>query len=55
MLKAIVANFQRQLADRRRYLRAVAEIDTLSARDLADLRADPAEMRRHAWQEIYGN
>ena len=55
MIKAIVANLQRQLADHRRYRRAIAEIDAMTPRDLADLRADPTEMYRYAWQEVYGN
>ena len=55
MIKAIVANLQRQLADRRRYRRAIAEIDSMTPRDFADLRADPIEMYRHAWIEVYGD
>ena len=30
------------------------EIASLSARDLADLRADRGEMLRHAYKQIYG-
>ena len=54
MIKSLIATVQKQIADRRRYMRAVAEIDALSSRDLSDLRADPSEMRRQAYEEIYG-
>lgn len=54
MIKSLIATVQKQIADRRRYMRAVAEIDALSSRDLSDLRADPTEMRRQAYAEIYG-
>ena len=39
---------------RTRYSRMVAEIESLSKRDLADLRADRGEMLFQAWSEIYG-
>ena len=54
MFKSLIASVQKQIADRRRYLRAIAEIDALSPRDLTDLRADAGEMRYQAWAEIYG-
>ncbi len=55
MIKSLIATMQKQIADRRRYLAAVAEIDALSALDLADMRADPLEMRRLAYLEVYGH
>ena len=55
MLKTLVSTVQKQISNRRRYLQAVAEIDTLTNRDLADLRADPHEMRRLAWLQVYGD
>ncbi len=54
MIKTLLATVQKQIADRRRYRVALAEIDALSTRDLVDLRADRDEMRFHAWNEIYG-
>jgi hypothetical protein len=55
MFKTLIANFQKQLADRRRYNRAIAEIEALTQRDLADMRGDPIEMRRQAYIAVYGN
>lgn len=40
----IVARARTNIAKRRRYNRLVAEIENLSSRDLADLRADRSEM-----------
>ena len=54
MIKQILASLQKQITDRRAYNRALAEIDALSARELADLRADPIDMRRQVYQAIYG-
>jgi hypothetical protein len=54
MFKTIIATVQKQISDRRRYLRAIAEIDSMSQRDLSDIRADPAEMRQQIWNDIYG-
>ncbi len=54
MIKSLIAAVQKQLADRRRYMRLVAEIDSLTPTDLADLRADPIEMRRAAYIDVYG-
>jgi hypothetical protein len=55
MFKALFATVQKQLSDHRRYRQALAEIDALSTRDLVDIRADWAEMRRHAWESVYGS
>ncbi len=54
MIKSLIAAVQKQLADRRRYLSLVAEIESLTPHDLADLRADPVEMRRAAYINVYG-
>jgi uncharacterized protein YjiS (DUF1127 family) len=54
MLKNLFATVQKQIADYRRYRRAIAEIESLSQRDLADMRGDQTEMCRQAWYEVYG-
>jgi uncharacterized protein (UPF0216 family) len=54
MIKSLIANVNKHLADRRRYLAAVAEIDSLSAAEIADLRVDPLELRRQAYLDVYG-
>ncbi len=54
MFRTLIATVQKQISDRRRYLHAIAEIDSLSTRDLIDMRADAAEMRHQAWTSIYG-
>lgn len=54
MIKEMIAAWNARLANRREYRRLIAEIETLNARDLQDLRADPNEMRREAWISIYG-
>ena len=54
MIKTYIEALQQRFAKRREYQRLIAEIETLNDRDLQDLRADPAEMRRHAWVSVYG-
>lgn len=54
MFKTLFATVHKQIADRRRFRVAVAEINALSNRDLVDLRADRAEMIHHAWEAVYG-
>ena len=54
MFKNLIAAWSLRMANRRTYNRLIAEIEQLNARDLADLRADPIEMRRHAWMSVYG-
>ena len=51
---SLVSRIQQRLDKRRRYRRLVAEIESLSSRDLADLRADRTEMLRHAYAQVYG-
>ncbi|PBB88830.1 MULTISPECIES: hypothetical protein [unclassified Mesorhizobium] len=50
----IVARARTNIAKRRRYNRLVAEIENLSSRDLADLRADRSEMLFQVHKQIYG-
>lgn len=54
MIKNITTAIRQRLAQRRHYARLIAEIEQLNARDLQELRADPIEMRRHAWISVYG-
>lgn len=54
MIKTFIANVQARLEKRRRYLRLIAEIETLNARDFQELHADPIQMRQDAWHSIYG-
>ena len=42
------------IAKRKHYNRLVAEIENLSGRDLADLRADRSEMLFQVHKQIYG-
>lgn len=50
----LVAKTQKQIAKRKQYNRLVAEIESLSPRDLSDLRADRSEMLYHAYRRVYG-
>jgi hypothetical protein len=54
ILTALIARLQQSLDRRRRYLRLVAEIESLTPRDLADMRGDRAEMLATARRQIYG-
>lgn len=54
MIKTFITTFQARLEKRRRYLRLIAEIEALNARELQELRADPIQMRHDAWRSIYG-
>ena len=54
ILSNLVAKTQSHLAKRRQYNRLVAEIESLSPRDLSDLRADRSEMLHHAYRRVYG-
>jgi hypothetical protein len=42
------------IAKRKHYNRLVAEIDSFSSRDLADMRADRSEMLYQVHKQIYG-
>lgn len=50
----LVATAQDRLEKRRRYSRLAAEIQALTPRDLADLRADRGQMLRDTYRQIYG-
>jgi hypothetical protein len=52
---SLIAHLKDRLAKRAQYRRLVAEINSLSSRDLVDLRADRTDMLRGAWQEVYGH
>lgn len=50
----ILDNARQRLDKRRRYHRLVDEIESMSVRDLTDLRADRGDMLRAAYRQIYG-
>jgi hypothetical protein len=54
MLDNLVARARASIAKRRHYNRLVAEIENLSSRDLADLRADRSEMLYQVHKQVYG-
>jgi len=54
LFAGLIAHFKDRLAKRAEYRRLVAEIESLSNRDLTDLRADRIDMIRHAHQQVYG-
>lgn len=45
---------RQSIAKRRHYNRLVAEVDSFSSRDLADMRADRSEMLYQIHKQIYG-
>ncbi|AZO72754.1 MAG: hypothetical protein E5V92_26065 [Mesorhizobium sp.] len=49
-----VSRARNNIAKRRQYNRLVAEIENLSSRDLADLRADRSEMLYQIHKQVYG-
>ncbi|MDT3380353.1 hypothetical protein ACETRX_25685 [Labrys portucalensis] len=51
---SIIAYFKDRMAKQAEFLRLLDEINSLSDRDLRDLRADRMEMIRHARQQVYG-
>jgi hypothetical protein len=50
----LVRHAKSRIDKRMRYGRLVAEIQSLTHRDLADMGADRGEMLRHAYLDIYG-
>jgi hypothetical protein len=50
----VIAHIKDRRAKRAQFVRLVGEINSLSTRDLVDIRGDRTEMLRHAYQEIYG-
>jgi hypothetical protein len=51
---SLIARLQDRLAKRARYLRLVSEIQSLTSRDLADVRGDRTDMLAQAYREVYG-
>lgn len=54
MIKTFIDAFKRRMDNNRQYRRLISEIESLNARDLQELRADPSEMKRQAWISVYG-
>lgn len=54
MISTLIAKLRKSRDDRRRYNRAIAEIESLTQRELTDLNADPVEMARAVYANIYG-
>jgi len=54
LLTTLIVRLQESLARRVRYHRLVAEIESLSQRELVDLRADRADMIAAAYRQVYG-
>jgi uncharacterized protein YjiS (DUF1127 family) len=54
MFDTLVSRARDSIARRRRYNELVNEINSLSERDLADMRASRAEMLYHVRKQIYG-
>ncbi|WP_448953971.1 hypothetical protein [Labrys neptuniae] len=50
----LIAHIKDRLAKHAEFQRLIREIDSLSDRDLRDLRADRMEMVRHARLQVYG-
>ncbi|PWJ74826.1 hypothetical protein C7441_12220 [Pseudaminobacter salicylatoxidans] len=50
----VITTARDRIAKRRRYNALVAEIESLSPRDLADFNGNRSEMLYHAYREIYG-
>lgn len=49
-----IAHAKDRIAKRRRYNALVAEIQSLTPRDLADMNGNRSELLYHAYREIYG-
>ncbi|AZO65396.1 MAG: hypothetical protein E5Y88_18050 [Mesorhizobium sp.] len=54
ILDSLMSRARATIAKRRQYNRLVAEIDSFSSRDLADMRADRSEMLYQVHKQIYG-
>ena len=54
MIRNFFSYAHKRIEQRREFNRLANEIAGLSSRDLADLRADRAEMLRHAYKQVYG-
>jgi len=54
MFNDLMNRARSSIAKRKHYNRLVAEIDSFSSRDLADMRADRSEMLYQIHKQIYG-
>ena len=54
LLASLIARLQDRLEKRARYRRLVSEIQSLTSRDLADVRGDRSDMLAQAWRDVYG-
>ena len=54
MFETIINRAKDHFAKRQRYNRIVAEIQSMSPRDLADINGNRSEMLHHAYREVYG-
>ncbi|WP_206521076.1 hypothetical protein, partial [Mesorhizobium sp. M7A.F.Ca.AU.002.02.1.1] len=54
ILDSLMTRARNSIAKRKHYNRLVAEIDSFSSRDLADMRADRSEMLYQIHKQIYG-
>ena len=54
ILDSLMTRARESIAKRKHYNRLVAEIENLTSRDLADLRADRSEMLYQVHKQIYG-
>jgi hypothetical protein len=54
MISDLMNRARTSIAKRKHYNRLVAEIDSFSSRDLADMRADRSEMLYQVHKQIYG-
>lgn len=53
-MTTLIAKFRAALANRRAYFRAIAEIEQLDSRELADMGVDRETLVAGAYREIYG-
>jgi uncharacterized protein YjiS (DUF1127 family) len=54
MFSNLVKHAKSRIDQRIRYNRLVAEIESLTNRDLVDIGGDRGEMLRHAYRDVYG-
>ncbi|UVK39727.1 hypothetical protein LHFGNBLO_001126 [Mesorhizobium sp. AR10] len=54
MINTLMTRARASIAKRKHYNRLVAEIDSFTSRDLADMRADRSEMLYQVHKQIYG-
>ena len=54
IIDSLMTRARQSIAKRKHYNRLVAEIDSFTSRDLADMRADRSEMLYQIHKQIYG-